>query len=61
MGTTGCRSALKPGYGLYRQVEELGHDYMMVVPALIPKRSGERTRRTGATRSCSRGCDGPAS
>ena len=35
------------GYGLYRQVEALGHDCMVVAQALIPKRSGERTRRTG--------------
>jgi transposase len=32
------------GYGLYRQVEALGHDRMVVAPALIPKRSGERIK-----------------
>jgi transposase len=32
------------GYGLYRQVEALGHDCMVVAPALIPKRSGERNQ-----------------
>jgi hypothetical protein len=32
------------GYGLYRQVEALGHDCMVVAPALIPKRSGERIK-----------------
>jgi transposase len=32
------------GYGLCRQVRALGHDCMVVAPALIPKRSGERVR-----------------
>ena len=32
------------GYGLYRQVDALGHDCMVVAPALIPKRSGERIK-----------------
>jgi len=37
-----CFEAGPTGYGLYRQVQELGHDCMVVAPALIPKRSGER-------------------
>jgi transposase len=32
------------GYGLYRQIQDLGHDCMVVAPALIPKRSGERVK-----------------
>src|ERR1700736_2257391 len=32
------------GYGLYRQIQALGHDCMVVAPALIPKRSGERIK-----------------
>ena len=32
------------GYGLYRQVQALGHDCMVVAPALIPKRAGERIK-----------------
>jgi transposase len=32
------------GYGLYRQVRALGHECMVVAPALIPKRSGERVK-----------------
>lgn len=32
------------GYGLCRQVRELGHDCTVVAPALIPKRSGERVK-----------------
>jgi len=32
------------GYGLYRQVRALGHDCLVVAPALIPKRSGERIK-----------------
>ena len=45
--TTGCMSALKLGrrdYGLYRQIQALGHDCMVVAPALIPKRPGERIK-----------------
>ena len=49
------------GYGLYHQVKALGHDCLVVAPTLIPKRSGERIRRTGATRSPWRACIGPAS
>ena len=39
-----CFEAGPTGYGLYRQVEALGHDCMVVAPALIPKRSGERIK-----------------
>jgi transposase len=39
-----CFEAGPMGYGLYRQVEALGHDCMVVPPALIPKRSGERLK-----------------
>jgi transposase len=39
-----CFEAGPTGYGLYRQVEALGHDCMVVAPALIPKRSGERVK-----------------
>jgi transposase len=39
-----CFEAGPGGYGLYRQVEALGHDCMVVAPALIPKRSGERIK-----------------
>ena len=35
-----CFEAGPTGYGLYRQVLELGHDCLVVAPALIPKRSG---------------------
>ena len=37
-----CFEAGPTGYGLYRQVQALGHDCMVVAPALIPKRAGER-------------------
>ena len=40
-----CFEAGPTGYGLYRQVKALGHDCMVVAPALIPKRSGERIKR----------------
>jgi len=41
-----CRSfeAGPTGYGLYRQIQELGHDCLVVAPALIPKRTGERVK-----------------
>ena len=49
-----CFEAGPMGYGLYRQVEALGHDCMVVAPALIPKRSGERIKTNR------RDCNGPA-
>jgi transposase len=39
-----CFEAGPTGYGLYRQVLALGHDCLVVAPALIPKRSGERVK-----------------
>jgi transposase len=39
-----CFEAGPTGYGLYRQVRALGHDCLVVAPALIPKRSGERIK-----------------
>ena len=39
-----CFEAWPTGYGLYRQVQALGHDCMVVAPALIPKRAGERIK-----------------
>ena len=39
-----CFEAGPTGYGLYRQVLELGHDCMVVAPALIPRRAGERVK-----------------
>ena len=39
-----CFEAGPTGCGLYRQVKALGHDCMVVAPALIPKRSGERIK-----------------
>jgi transposase len=45
-----CFEAGPTGYGLYRRVQALGHDGMVVAPALIPKRAGERIRRTAGTR-----------
>jgi transposase len=37
-----CFEAGPTGYGLCRQVQALGHDCLVVAPALIPRRSGER-------------------
>jgi transposase len=39
-----CFEAGPTGYGLYRQVRALGHECIVVAPALIPKRSGERVK-----------------
>jgi len=39
-----CFEAGPTGYGLYRQMQALGHDCLVVAPALIPKRSGERVK-----------------
>jgi len=39
-----CYEAGPTGYGLYRQIEALGHACLVVAPALIPKRPGERVK-----------------
>jgi hypothetical protein len=39
-----CFEAGPTGYGLYRQVQALGHDCLVVAPALIPRRSGEQVK-----------------
>jgi transposase len=43
-----CYEAGPTGYGLYRQILDLGHDCLVVAPALISQRPGERVRPTGA-------------
>lgn len=39
-----CFEAGPTGYGLYRQMQALGPDCLVVAPALIPRRSGERVK-----------------
>jgi transposase len=39
-----CFEAGPTGYGLYRQIQDLGHECMVVAPALIPRRPGERVK-----------------
>src|SRR4029078_202411 len=39
-----CYEAGPTGYGLYRQIQALGHACLLVAPALIPKRPGERVK-----------------
>jgi transposase len=39
-----CFEAGPTGYGLCRQVQALGYSCLVVAPALIPKRSGERVK-----------------
>ncbi len=39
-----CYEAGPCGYGLHRQLLELGHDCQVVAPSLIPKKPGERIK-----------------
>jgi transposase len=41
---TFCYEAGPTGYGLYRQIDGLGHVCMVVAPSLIPKRPGDRVK-----------------
>jgi len=39
-----CYEAGPTGYGLYRQVRELGYECTVVAPSLIPRKPGERVK-----------------
>jgi len=39
-----CYEAGPTGYGLYRQIIELGHECVVVAPSLVPKRAGDRVK-----------------
>jgi transposase len=39
-----CYEAGPTGYGLYRQIQNMGYDCAVVAPSLIPKRPGERIK-----------------
>ena len=39
-----CYEAGPTGYELYRQLTDMGHDCVVVVPSLIPKRPGDRVK-----------------
>ena len=39
-----CYEAGPTGYGLYRQIRELGHECTVVAPSLIPRKPGERIK-----------------
>jgi len=39
-----CYEAGPTGYGLYRQIRALGHACLVIAPALIPQRPGERVK-----------------
>ena len=41
---TFCYEAGPTGYGLYRQIESLGHECVVVAPSLIPKRPGDKVK-----------------
>src|SRR3954453_15639300 len=39
-----CYEAGPCGYGLYRQLRQMGHDCLVVAPSLIPKKAGDRVK-----------------
>jgi transposase len=39
-----CYEAGPCGYGLHRQLVELGHDCIVVAPSLIPMKAGDRVK-----------------
>jgi hypothetical protein len=39
-----CYEAGPTGYGLYRQIKQLGHDCIEVAPSLIPRKPGKRVK-----------------
>ena len=39
-----CYEAGPTGYGLYRQIIDLGQSCIVVAPSLIPRRPGERVK-----------------
>ncbi len=39
-----CYEAGPTGYGLHRQITDLGHECIVVAPSLIPKKPGERVK-----------------
>ena len=39
-----CYEAGPCGYGLHRQLTEIGHDCMVVAPSLIPVKAGDRVK-----------------
>jgi transposase len=41
---TFCYEAGPTGYGLYRQLTELGHDCIVAAPSLIPRKPGDRVK-----------------
>lgn len=41
---TFCYEAGPTGYGLYRQIKNLGHDCMVAAPSLIAKKPGDRVK-----------------
>src|SRR5256885_17123122 len=41
---TFCYEAGPTGYGLYRQIEALGHECVVAAPSLIPKKPGNRVK-----------------
>lgn len=51
-----CYEARPTGYGLYHLIRLLGHECTVVAPSLLPRKPGDRGRRTAGTPFLSRGC-----
>ena len=45
-----CYEAGPCGYGIHRHLIGLGHDCAVVAPSLIPRRPGDRVKRSSASR-----------
>lgn len=54
-----CHEAGRCGYGLHRQLVEMGHDSIVVAPSSIPIKAGDRVNPTAVMRWCWRSCTGP--
>ena len=48
---TFCYEAGPTGYGLHRQIKQLGFECVVVAPSLIPKRSGDEVKTNRQTSS----------
>ena len=45
-----CYEAGPCGYGLHRQITDLGHECAVVAPSLIPMKAGDRIKDGSARR-----------
>jgi transposase len=54
-----CCEAGPTSYGLYRQLTAMGHRCTVVAPSMIPRKPGDRSRRTDGTRYSWHDCCAP--